>query len=63
MKRIEVQELIEKAGGSMSEFDDWMTGQTVGIDDNGETDYYDYDVRRFIRYSCDPKNEPLSEFD
>ena len=31
-----------------NEFEIWMTGQTVGISENGETDYYSWDVDRFL---------------
>lgn len=29
-------------------FTAWMAGQTVGINPDGTTDYYDHDVRRFL---------------
>ncbi len=45
-----------------SVFSNWMRGQTVGIT-NGEINYYDYDVERFISYKFDPKNEPISDMD
>ena len=53
---------IKKAGGSWQVFRKWMAGQTVGMV-NGEIDYYEYDVSRFIRYNCDPAKEPIEEFD
>jgi hypothetical protein len=53
---------IEDAGGKWSVFLKWMAGQTVGMK-NGEVDYYNYDIERFIRYSCNPDNEPVEDFD
>ena len=29
------------------EFLEWMTGQTVGINKDGSTEFYDWDVKRF----------------
>ena len=31
-----------------NKFKKWMFGQTCGIDENGESNYYDWDVTRFI---------------
>lgn len=59
----EAKNRIESAGGSWDVFNEWMTGQTVGIYPDGSTDIYEYDVNRFIRYNCKPKNEPLVDFD
>lgn len=30
-------------------FEEWMTGQTVGVNPDGSIDYYDYDVERYAR--------------
>lgn len=30
-------------------FEVWMTGQTVGMDEHGEVDWFEYDVNRFIK--------------
>lgn len=30
-------------------FDWWMQGQTVGIDEAGQPDYYEEDVERFVQ--------------
>lgn len=54
---------IEEAGGDFKTFWDWMDGQTVGMTEDGVVDIYDCDVDRFIRYKCDPKNEPTYEMD
>lgn len=58
----QVKQLLKKAGGSWRVFKEWMVGQTCPII-NGEMGYYEYDVDRFIRYKCDPKNEPYEEWD
>lgn len=54
---------IEQAGGSWKTFQNWISGQTCPVLDDGSFGYFEYDVDRFIRYKCDPKNEPLSEVD
>lgn len=59
----EAEKRITEAGGDIKVFWDWMAGQTIGLNEDGTTDVYDYDVDRFIRYKCNPKNEPLSEVD
>lgn len=42
------EEVIELIGEDMwIEFQEWMTGQTVGYS-NGSIDYYESDVERFI---------------
>jgi hypothetical protein len=54
---------IKQAGGSWKVFDKWMFGQTYGFNPDGSTNLYDYDVNRFIRYKCNPKNEPPLDVD
>ena len=63
MTKNEAKKKIEEAGGSWEAFSRWMYGQTVGVYPSGEIDYYDYDVNRFIRYKCNPDNEPIEEWD
>lgn len=45
----EVQQAIDEAGGDWGDFLTFMVGQTYGIDENGEPDYYERDVQAFIR--------------
>lgn len=59
----EAEKEIIDAGGDLSVFWDWMQGQTMSLYSNGDTDVYEEDVERFIRYRCNPKNEPMAEFD
>lgn len=59
----QAKEKIKKAGGKWKDFLDWMMGQTYGIDDNGEPNWYEWDVDRWIRYDFNPYNEPLAEWD
>lgn len=59
----EAKKVVEENGGDWEIFCSWMYGQTCGIDKNGNPDIYDYDVQRFVRYNCNPKNEPLHEWD
>ena len=63
MTILEAEKIITEAGGSIVTFWDWMRGQTMGLNEDGTTNIYDCDVHRFIRYKCDPKNEPLVEMD
>ena len=44
----EIKELCKKHGRSMKEFYAFMGGQTVSMDDKGETIYYGCDVYRFF---------------
>ena len=54
---------IKEAKGSIDVFWKWMKGQTIGLNEDGTTDIYEYDVDRFIRYKCNPNNEPVWEID
>lgn len=58
----QAKQMIKEAGGSWEVFEDWMIGQTAPFV-NGRLGYFRYDVERFIRYKCDPKNEPYIEWD
>lgn len=49
-----LKEVIEKVGKDrIEEFLDFMRGQTVGVYDDGEANYYKCDVENFLR---DPKD-------
>jgi hypothetical protein len=63
MTEKQAKQKIEKAGGSWKVFKKWMYGQTVGVNEDGTTNYYDWDVEKFIGYGCDPKNVPLGDWD
>jgi len=63
MREKEAKIKIKEIGGDWNVFMKWMKNQTVSSYPNGDTDYYDYDVARFIRYRCNPKNEPIIDFD
>ena len=48
------KEVIEKIGKKRwKEFNEFMNGQTVGVNPDGSTDYYQQDVENFLR----PKNK------
>jgi len=49
MKIKEAQKLIKKSGKSFDDFIEWMENQTVAMDEDGETIFFDGDVERFIR--------------
>uniref|UniRef100_A0A6M3J8G4 Uncharacterized protein n=1 Tax=viral metagenome TaxID=1070528 RepID=A0A6M3J8G4_9ZZZZ len=59
----EAENRIKQVGGDVKVFWNWMRGQTCGLNEDGTNDIYEYDVERFVRYKCDPKNEPLHEVD
>lgn len=59
----ETENRIKEAGGNIETFWRWMRGQTCGLNPDGTTDIYDCDVERFIRYKCNPANEPIVEWD
>jgi len=59
----ETESAIKKAGGSVEVFWKWMRGQTMGMNEDGSTNVYECDVDRFIRYKCNPNNEPVGEWD
>lgn len=63
MKTLEAKSKIEAAGGSWETFCKWMYGQTMGVYPDGSANIYEYDVDRFIRYQCNPKNEPVGDWD
>ena len=46
MNKEEVRELI--GDSNWREFLDYMHGKTVGVNDDGSTDFYDWNVERFI---------------
>ena len=46
MNKKEVIKLIGK--DRWKEFNEWMRGQTVGINADSTTDYYKWDVERFV---------------
>lgn len=62
MTQEKAEKLVIEAGGKVEDLWEWMRGQTCGLID-GVPDFYDYDIERFIRYKCNPKNEPIAEFD
>ena len=48
MTKKEVKKLLKENKLKWSDFSKWMNGQTVGMKD-GEIDYYDWDVQRYIQ--------------
>lgn len=44
----EVKNLLNQHNKSWEDFCKWMSGQTVGVYANGEIDWYEWDVKRFI---------------
>jgi len=60
MKLAEVEKRIGK--NKMKEFAEYMTGQTVSMED-GEINYYECDVGLFVNYRCKGKKIPSIYFD
>ena len=62
MKTDETKNVLAHAGLKWEDFLDWMDGHTVGIRD-GEVDYYECDVSRFVRNKgctkCDCRFAPV----
>lgn len=48
MRTSEVEKLLKENGRTWEEFTEFMFCQTVGIYEDGETNWYDGDVERFI---------------
>ena len=48
MNEVEIRKALESAGLTWEQFSQWMSGQTVSLDEYGETNFYTYDVKRFI---------------
>ena len=44
----EVKNLLKEKGLSWEEFAEWMIGQTVSSDENGNIIYYTHDVMDFV---------------
>jgi hypothetical protein len=38
---------INQSGKNWDDFLEWMNGQTLGLNPDGTTDYYEYDVETF----------------
>lgn len=48
MRINELKELLKKENLDIEDFNEWIYGQTMGLDENGEVDIYDHDVYRYI---------------
>jgi hypothetical protein len=49
MTENQAQKTIKESGLDWNDFEDWMRGQTFGMNEDGTEDIYDCDVERFIR--------------
>lgn len=49
MVKEKVLEKLKENNLKWSDFMKWMYGQTMGLNEDGTPDYYDWDVERFIR--------------
>ncbi len=48
MKEIEVRTIVGEE--HWDEFLKWMRGQTVGLNEDGSTEFYPWDVMKFVRW-------------
>jgi len=48
MKKEEVLNLFKRENINWDKFVEWMSGQTMGLDEDGETIFYEDDVLRYI---------------
>lgn len=46
----EAEDKIARNGGNLDTFWDWMQGNTMSLYPSGETDVYEVDVDRFLRW-------------
>ena len=53
MKEKEIKEWFDKFGIDWLDFDRWMNGQTVQVDEDNEIIYYPHDVDRFVKMTLD----------
>ena len=49
MNEQQVKQLLNKHNLLWEDFTAWMFGQTVGMAEDGTTQYYEWDVERFVR--------------
>ena len=50
MNEKQLRKILKENNRTWEEFLEWMHGQTMSADENGETNYYDWDVDRFIKH-------------
>jgi succinate dehydrogenase flavin-adding protein (antitoxin of CptAB toxin-antitoxin module) len=48
MREQEVREYLTDMGLDDDEFFEWMTGQTVGVNEDFSPDYFEHDVKRWV---------------
>ena len=49
MNKKEIMKLLKEKGRTWKEFNEFMYGQTVSMEENGEINYYECDVENFFR--------------
>lgn len=63
MTTAEVQQQLAKHNIPWDDFQSWMHGQTVGMDESGGTNWYDHDVERFIKHALRGTKESSVQWD
>ena len=48
MNETKVRELLKEHDATWKDFEEFMHGQTVGINEDGSIDYYDSDIERYL---------------
>ena len=49
MTEKQVKDTLKEHNKKWKDFTHWMNGQTMGLNEDGTTDFYECDVDRFIR--------------
>lgn len=59
----QVEQKLKENNLSWDDFQNWMQGQTVGANEDGSTNWYDWDVERFIKHRLRNTKENSAEWD
>lgn len=51
MTEKQVRNLLKKHGKTWEQFEYFMRGQTVGLNEDGSTNFYDCDVEKFLKWN------------
>lgn len=63
MVESEVKRQLEENNLPWEDFQKWMFGQTVSVLDNGQIEYYDWDVNRYVAAMLKHGNTDSTIFD
>ena len=57
----EVKKRLEDNNLSWADFQKWMIGQTITVLENGESEYYDWDVNLYIHFKLKKQEPPIED--